>query len=139
MKILNQLVVFGLFLGLNIGCSDGEDGKVFLRIRALLEEPPSSVNIENPDIPEDFQYGVYYQTQPGSYLFSYTDVNNQPHPQGGELQHLDIVAESGKSASLFKHGENGTDLYIDLWLLSTGALVQNFDYYTVPDELIVND
>ena len=77
---------------------------------------------------------VYYETKPGTYTYSYLDHNNESHPQPGELPYIDIVAEPGTAASLFKDGENGSDLYIDFWLLSDGAVIQNFNYKTVPSE-----
>jgi len=140
MNIFNKLILFTLLITLTVGCADGEDGKVFLRIRALLEaEPVSNVSIDNPDIPEDFTYHVYYETQPGNYEFEYVDHNGDHHPQGGEFAKLDIVAEPGSSASIFKQGEDGQDVYIDLWLLSTGAVIEVFDYLTVPDELVLDE
>tara|TARA_Y100001968_G_C19337394_1_gene707645 strand:- start:209 stop:607 length:399 start_codon:yes stop_codon:yes gene_type:complete len=128
-------MLFGLLVILSIGCSDGDEGKVFLRIRAILEEPPQSVTINNPDIPTDFQYDVYYETQPGSYDFSYVDYYDEYHPNEGELGILDIVADPGSNSSLFKQGQNGEDSYIDLILLSDGPRVETFDYYTVPSNL----
>ncbi len=67
------------------------------------------------------------------------DHNGDHHPQGGEFAKLDIVAEPGSSASIFKQGEDGQDVYIDLWLLSTGAVIEVFDYLTVPDELVLDE
>ena len=135
MNIFKKLILFGLLITLSIGCSDGNDGKVFLRIRAILEEPPSSVTINNPDIPTEFQYDLYYETQPGSYDFNYTDYDDEDHPQEGELGIIDIVAEPGSNAGILKQGEDGQDLYIDLILLSDGPRVENFNYYTVPSNL----
>ena len=134
MKNLNLVILLLVLICLGIGCSDGQDGKVFLRIRALLQEPTESVSIDNSDIPEDFEYNVYYETKPGTYTYSYLDHNNESHPKPGALPYIDIVAEPGTSASLFKDGENGSDLYIDFWLLSDGAVIQNFNYKTVPSE-----
>ena len=139
MNIFNKLIFFGLLITLSIGCSDGNDGKVFLRIRAILAEPPDSVSINNPDIPQDFQYDVYYETQPGSYDFNYIDYYDEYHPKEGELGIIDIVAEPGSNAGLLKQGEDGEDLYIDLILLSDGPRVENFDYYTVPSNLNYDD
>ncbi len=134
MKNLNSIILSLVFICLSMGCSDGQDGKVFLRIRALLQEPAESVSIDNADIPEDFEYDVYYETKPGTYTYSYVDYNNDFHPQTGEPPYIDIVAEPGSRASLFKHGENGSDLYIDCWLLTTGVVIQNFNYKTVPSD-----
>lgn len=133
MKNLNPVILLLAFICLNMGCSDGQDGKVFLRIRALLEEPTDSVSIDNSDIPEDFEYDFYYETSPGTYTYSYIDFNDEAHPKPGEFPYIDIVAETGSESSLFKHGEDGADLYVDLWLLSTGAVVQNFNHKTVAD------
>ena len=112
---------------------DGEDGEVFLRFRSILT--PLSFIIDNPDIPEDFQYDVYYKTNPGSYPFTYIDHNNITHPLPGEFGVIDIVADTGQSGSLFKGGEDGDVLYIDLILLSTGPIIENFDYYTIASTL----
>jgi len=134
MKNLNPVILLFTLICLSTGCSDGQDGKVFLRVRALLQEPSESVSIDNLDIPEDFQYNVYYETKPGTYTYSYVDYNNESHPKPGELPYIDIVAETGSESSLFKHGENGADLYIDFWLLTTGAVIQNFNYRTIASE-----
>ena len=140
MNNFNKLILFGLLIALIVSCTDGSDGKVFLRIRALLEVAPvTNVSIDNPDIPEDFQYNVYYETQPGNYEFEYRDYNGDYHPKPGEFANIDIVAEPGSSASLFKQGDDGQDVYIDLWLLSTGAVVEVFDHLTVPDDLILDE
>ena len=39
-------------------CSSGQDGDIFLRIRAVLE--PNSFSINSPDVPSDFEYDVFY-------------------------------------------------------------------------------
>ena len=132
MKNIRPVILFLVLILLSMGCSDGEDGQVFLRIRAILE--PDSVRIDNPDIPEDFLYDAYYETTPGTYTYSYIDANDEAHPKPGEFPYIDIVAEPGSESSLFKHGEDGADLYIDFWLLSTGAVIQNFDHMTIASE-----
>tara|TARA_B100000902_G_C26872988_1_gene698663 strand:- start:31 stop:450 length:420 start_codon:yes stop_codon:yes gene_type:complete len=134
MKNLNSVILLLVLICLTIGCSDGQDGKVFLRIRALLEEPTDSVRIDNSDIPEDFVYNTYYEISPGTYTYSYIDFNDEAHPKPGEFPYIDIVAEPGSESSLLKHGEPGSDLYIDFWLLSDGAVVQSFNYKTVAED-----
>ena len=55
MNFFNKIIVFLLILILNIGCgSDGNDGDVFVRFRAVLE--PTNFIIDNSDIPIDFEY-----------------------------------------------------------------------------------
>ena len=127
-------IIIGFFVLSIIGCGrDGEEGEVFLRIRAVLE--PTNFFIENPDIPLDFQYDVYYKTSPGNYPFSYVDHNGVQHPQPGEYGVLEIIADSGTEGGLFSSGTSGQDLYIDLILLSTGAVIENFEYYTIASTL----
>ena len=116
-----------------MGCSDGGDGDVFVRIRTILE--PTNVIIENSDIPQDFEYDVYYKTSTGNYPFSYTDHNGIQHPLPGEFGVLEIVADSGSKGALFSSAEKGNTIYIDLILLSTGAIIENYDYYTVVTSL----
>ena len=132
MKIFNKILLLCFIITLG-GCKDGNDGKAFLRIRTIIE--PTSVTIYNPDIPSDFNYDVYYETQPGSYQFEYIDHNNNYHPMSGELSVIDIVVAPGQSSSFLNSGEDGRNVYIDLILLSTGALVETFDILTIPSEL----
>lgn len=134
MNFLNKILFIGLICLMNAGCgSDGDDGDVYVRIRAVLE--PTNVIIDNPDIPLDFQYDVYYKTKSGSYPFSYIDHNDIQHPLPGEFGVLEIVSTSGSKGGLFSSGENGEDLYVDLILLSTGAVIENYDYYTIVSTL----
>ena len=134
MRVLNQIVLGLLILIINISCGrDGKDGEVFLRFRAILT--PLNFYIENPDIPIDFQYDVYYKTYPGSYPFTYTDHNGTSHPLPSEFGVVDIVVDSGESGALFSAGSDGNDIYIDLILLSTGAVIENYDYYTIASTL----
>ncbi len=134
MNFFNKIIVFLLILILNIGCgSDGNDGDVFVRFRAVLE--PTNFIIDNSDIPIDFEYDVYYKTRAGSYPFSYVDHNGVQHPLPGEYGVLEIIADSGQEGGLFSSGDDGQDLYIDLILLSTGAVIENYDYYTIASSL----
>jgi len=124
------LVVFSI---IQIGCGSGQEGDVFLRLRCVFQ--PTAFTINNPDIPDNFTYDTYYKTNPGTYTFSYIDHNGQAHPQPGEFGILEIVSVPGSKGSLFKSGEDGKDLYIDLILLSTGPVIENFDYYTIASTL----
>ena len=134
MNLVNKIIVFLLILIMNIGCgTDGSDGEVFVRFRAVLE--PTNFTIDNSDIPIDLEYDVYYKTSSGSYPFSYVDHNDVQHPLPGEYGVLEILADSGDEGGLFSSGDDGRDIYVDLILLSTGAIVENFNYYTVPSEL----
>ena len=134
MNLFNKIFVFSFIILLSYGCgSDGSDGDVFLRFRAVLE--PTNFIIDNPDIPPDFQYDVYYKTKPGNYPFSYVDHNGVQHPLPGEFSFVEIIADSGDSGSLFRGGEDGQDIYVDLILLSTGPIIENYDYYTIASTL----
>jgi len=133
MIYLKNIVLF-LFILLQFSCGqDGKDGEIFLRIRSILT--PMSFSIENLDLPQPIQYDVYYKTNPGSYPFTYVDHNNVAHPLPGEFSVIDIIASPGQSGSLFKSGEDGDDIYIDLILLSTGPIIENFDYFTIASTL----
>ncbi|MBJ04519.1 MAG: hypothetical protein CMP65_01275 [Flavobacteriales bacterium] len=117
---------------MNLGCgNDGNNGEVFLRIRAVLDETPLTASINNPDIPSDFAYDIFYKTSPGTYSFSYTDHNGVVHPQAGEYSFVDVIQDIGQEGGLFTDGEDGDDVYIDLWLLSTGAVIENNNYFTI--------
>ena len=123
-----------------IGCgTDGADGDVYLRIRAVLE--PTNVMISNPDLPSDDNgyfvgdYDVYYQTQPGSYSFTYIDHNGTQHPLVGEFGVVNLFSNSGEESGLFNSGEDGDDVYVDLILLSTGAIIENYDKFTIATSL----
>ena len=48
---------------------------------------------------------------------------------------VDVFSNSGESASLFHSGEDGEDVYIDLILLSTGAVIENYDMFTIASTL----
>ncbi len=138
MKAISKSIFFVFIVLMIVGCGqDGEDGKVFLRFRSVLT--PISFFIDNPDIPADFQYDTYYEIQPGSYAFTYVDHNNVTHPLPGEISFVDITASIGQEGSLFKGGGNGQDLYVDLILLSTGAIIENYDYYTIASTLDYNE
>jgi hypothetical protein len=125
------------FVIIQLGCSSGQDGDLFLRFRAVLE--PMEFIIDNPDIPPYPEYDIYYKTNPGTYDFSYIDHNGTQHPQPGEFGFVKLIADPGSAGGLFKSGQDGQDLYIDLILLSTGPLIENFDYYTIASTLEYDD
>ena len=108
-----------------------------------LPVPLNACNVSGIDIVTEllmimstnFEYDVYYQTRPGNYPFSYTDHNGVQHPLPGEYGVLEIVADSGTEGALFNSGEDGDDLYIDLILLSTGPVIENYDYFTIASTL----
>ena len=128
-----HIIILIVFSIIQIGCGSGQDGDVFLRLRCVFE--PTEFTIDNPDIPDNFSYDTYYETKPGTYNFSYIDHNGLSHPQPGEFGVVKIVSVPGSQGSLFKSGEDGQDLYIDLILLSTGPIIENFDYYTIASTL----
>ena len=133
MKIFNKIIItFFVLLFFSCG-SGGDQGDVYVRIRAVLE--PTDVIIENSDIPIDFEYDVYYKTVSGSYPFSYIDHNDVQHPLAGEYGVLEVIADPGSDGGIFNSGSDGKTLYIDLILLSTGAIIENYDYYTIATTL----
>lgn len=126
MSFFNKIIVFSLAIFLNIGCSEQVDGDVYLRVRAVLT--PFEFQIENADLPDPFtdsDYDLFYKTKEGSYPFSYLDHNETLHPQPGEFGVLDIVFDPAL----------GEDLYIDLILLSQGAVIEKNDYFTIASSL----
>ena len=133
MNVFSKVIVTVLILIIMSCGRDGQDGEVYLRIRAVLE--PTNVIIDNPDIPSDFQYDVYYKTNPGTYYFSYVDHNNIQHPLPGEYGFVELVKNEGFKGGLFKSGDDGNDIYVDLILLSTGAVIENYDYLTIASTL----
>ena len=137
MKWINIILLF-VFIVIHAGCGkQGQEGDVFLRLRHGGFEP-INFSTENPDIPIDFQYGVYYKTSPGTYAFTYIDHNYIEHPREDEFGFIDIVARPGESGELFKSGDDGEDLYIDLLLYSDGPLIQQYNYLTSPGTMNVD-
>ena len=132
MKILNQFILLVIMFTFHLGCgNDGSDGEVFLRVRAVLDETPLTATINNPDVPPDFAYDIFYKTSPGTYSFIYTDHNGLAHPQAGEYSFVEVIKDIGQEGGVFTDGEDGDNVYIDLWLLSTGAVIENNNYFTV--------
>ncbi len=131
MRIFTKIILFFFIIIQMMGCSSGKDGDLFLRFRAVIE--PVEFIIDNPDIPNYPEYDIYYKTNPGSYNFSYVDHNGTQHPQPGEFGFIELVADPASGS------EDGKDLYIDLILLSTGPLIENFDYYTIASTLEFDD
>ena len=131
MKIFTKIILILFIIIQMMGCSSGKDGDLFLRFRAVIE--PVEFIIDNPDIPDYPEYDIYYKTNPGSYSFSYVDHNGTQHPQPGEFGFVELVADPASGS------EDGKDLYIDLILLSTGPLIENFDYYTIASTLEFDD
>ena len=112
MNYLRSVLLFSL-IAIFFGCgSDGQHGDVFLRFRSVLA--PIDFTINSPDIPEDFEYDQYYKISPGIYYFTYIDYAGVSHPQIGEFDYLEIEASIGESGSLFKAGDDGSDLFVDL-------------------------
>ena len=114
-------------------CSSGQDGDIFLRIRAVLE--PNSFSINSLDFPSDFEYDIFYKIQPGYYDFEYVDHENTQHPLIGELNVLEATANAGNDGGLFKSGSDGEDIYIDLILLSSGPIIETYNYFTIASTL----
>ena len=108
-------VIFLLFILIisSIGCTKDHEGKVYLKIRSILT--PTNVFIDCPDIPIDFQYDIYYEINPGVYPFMYTDHNNIVHPLIGEIKEINAIPYDLEE-----------DLHIDLILLSTGAIIEDY-------------
>lgn len=131
MRIFTKIILNFFIIIQMMGCSSGKDGDLFLRFRAVIE--PVEFIIDNPDIPNYPEYDIYYKTNPGSYNFSYVDHNGTQHPQPGEFGFIELVADPASGS------EDGKDLYIDLILLSTGPLIENFDYYTIASTLEFDD
>ena len=131
MRIFTKIILLLFIIIQMMGCSSGNDGDLFLRFRAVIE--PVEFIIDNPDIPNYPEYDIYYKTNPGSYNFSYVDHNGTQHPQPGEFGFIELVADPASGS------EDGKDLYIDLILLSTGPLIENFDYYTIASTLEFDD
>ena len=114
-------------------CSTGQAGDVFLRIRAVLE--PNSFSINSNDIPSNFEYDVFYEIKPGYYDFEYIDHENIAHPQLGELSVLEATANTGTDGGIFNSASDGEDVYIDLILLSSGPIIETYNYFTIASTL----
>lgn len=114
-------------------CSTSQEGDIFLRIRAVLE--PNSFSINSNDIPSNFEYDVFYAIKPGYYDFEYIDHENTEHPQLGELSVLEATANVGTDGGIFKSAIDGEDVYIDLILLSSGPIIETYNYFTIASTL----
>jgi len=130
MNIVKKITLL-FFIIIQIGCNTGKDGELFLRFRAVIE--PINFTIDNPDVPDYPEYDIYYRTSPGIYNFSYLDHNGTQHPQPGEFGFIELIADPASG------NEDGKDLYIDLILLSTGPIIENFDYYTIASTIEYDD
>jgi|TARA_B100001113_G_C21017017_1_gene581840 hypothetical protein len=128
MHTFNKIFFILIILTL-ASCSSGQDGNVFLRLRAVLE--PTNFSINCPDFPLDFEYDAFYPIQSGYYAFEYVDHEGVQHPQLGELSVLEVTANQGTNGGLFKSASDGEDIYIDLWLLSEGPVVETSNYFTI--------
>jgi len=111
MNTINKFILLVLII-FSTGCTT-EEGRVFLKFKSILT--PTNVFIDCLDIPTDFQYDVYYEINPGIYPFTYTDHNNVIHPLIGEIKEVNAIPYDSEE-----------DLHIDLILLSTGAIIENF-------------
>ena len=132
MSALNKFFLTIIMIILT-SCSSGQDGDVFLRLRAVLE--PTSFSINSPDIPLDFEYDIFYKIQPGYYEFEYVDHENIQHPQLGEVSVLEVINNQGTKGGVFKSASDGEDLYIDLILLSSGPIIETNNYFTIASTL----
>ncbi|MAQ47996.1 MAG: hypothetical protein CMD27_03875 [Flavobacteriales bacterium] len=126
-------ILFTLIIITVASCSSGQDGDVFLRLRAVLE--PTNFSINSPDFPLDFEYDAFYQIQPGYYEFEYVDHEGVQHPLLGELSVLEVTSNKGTDGGLFKSASDGEDIYIDLWLLSEGPVIETSNYFTIASTL----
>jgi len=132
MSTFNKML-FALIIMTLASCSSGQDGDVFLRLRAVLE--PTSFSINTSDIPLDFEYDAFYKIQPGYYEFEYVDHENIQHPQLGELSVLEVTNNKGTNGGVFKSASDGEDIYIDLILLSSGPIIETYNYFTIASTL----
>jgi len=126
-------VFFAITFMFLTSCSTGQEGDVFLRIRAVLE--PNSFSINSNDIPSNFEYDVFYEIKPGYYDFEYIDHEYIAHPQLGELSVLEATANMGTDGGIFKSSIDGEDVYIDLILLSSGPIIETYNYFTIASTL----
>ena len=100
-----------------------------------LGEPSLGSACERQVRPLVGDFDVYYKTEEGSYPFSYVDHNGVQHPLLGEYSVVNIFSDKGEKGGLFNSGEDGEDVYVDLILLSTGAVIENYDMFTIASSL----
>ena len=77
----------------------------------------------------------FYEIKPGYYDFEYIDHENIAHPQLGELSVLEATANTGTDGGIFNSASDGEDVYIDLILLSSGPIIETYNYFTIASTL----
>lgn len=112
MKTLRLLLLLAVVMIFGCG-KDGKDGEAYLRITWLYT--PFSYWDDNSDIPYGFQNGVYYNTDPGTFNFRYTDW--QGTTWTGTYK---ISINKGTKGELFSDGKDGADKYFTLQCFSIG-------------------
>ena len=104
-----------LFVG-----DDGKNGLPYLAINWI--EEPEYYNDSNPDIPNSFDRGKYYETQPGTYSFEYAYEDGY----GWEGHYTIKKAEPGEKGTFFRNdGKDGKDNYYTLMLSYHGTEYDN--------------
>lgn len=104
-----------LFVG-----SDGSDGEVFISVDWTDE--PEYYTDSNPAITDNFQRGVDYQSDPGSYEFEYAFEDDY----GWIGTYTIRKAEPGDAGSFFRNdGEDGSDAFYSLLLTYQGVVFEN--------------
>lgn len=122
--ILVCLCIFFASCSLFMG-SDGKDGEVFLSIDWI--EQPEYYTDSNPAIPNNFQRGFSYKTEPGDYNFEYAFEDGY----GWEGIYTIREAEPGESGSFFRNDDSdGKDAFYSIVLTYNGMIFEN-EYKTI--------
>ncbi|MDO9577761.1 MAG: hypothetical protein Q7J16_07745 [Candidatus Cloacimonadales bacterium] len=104
------ILVFGIMLIMGCG-ADGKDGKAYLRI--TWDWYVDSFYDNNPDTPYNVYEDTYYETDPGSYTYSY-DCSDGLGNYWSYSGTYTITIDKGEKGGLFTAGEDGEDSYFYL-------------------------
>lgn len=110
--------LFGMLLLFFSGCTeDGKDGKGYISIDWEYHDSEykvSSFSDDNPSTPSTVSAGVYYETAPGTYYYTYVSEDySYYYDHDG---YYTIYINYGGDKTLFSDGEDGEDTYFDLYL-----------------------
>ena len=120
---------FYLFYGLITllmlsGCmgEDGEPGKYYVKMDYNLS-PPLSFTDDNPSTPDSIIYKRDFESEPGTYTFTYfVDANLYRYDD------YEIIQNEGESGeSFFTTGEDGSDTYLIIWCDPGGPTYERYE------------
>lgn len=109
--VLGLVVMFAL-----MGCgADGEDGDAYGCLSWLYQ--PTYAYFEDPSVPSTVYNGVYYPLIVGRWDWEYISSGN---PSILHYGYYTTYVDEGESGKLFSDGDDGVDLYFEMYLGAYG-------------------